>query len=1117
MVNALALATSVACLFVLFTSGAAAVTLPAGFAETTVLPGVGKPQDIAIAPNGRVFVAEKTGFIRTYDSVDDTTPTLFADLRTQVHNYGSRGLLSIVTDPGFPGKPYVYVYYTMDAPLGAAPAVYGGGSFDACPKFFDPQDGDLDRAGMQTIGEVDNCPVGSRISRLQVAGELMTGSEKILVEDFCQQFAGHAGGGLAFDKDGKLIASASDGSTSQFWDWGQSGSPANPCNDPPGGVGASLTRPTSEGGRFRAQDIRTTSDPLGLSGSVIRIDPATGAPVGTSGADTNAKRIIAYGLRDASRLAVRPGTNDIWVTDRGGGYWEEFHRVTPGSSKPNFGWPCYENNAKREQSDLQNLNLCESLYSGGGATSAFWAYDHELDVHPDDNCVANDERSGSTLSGLEFYPVAGNFPPLYRNALFFADRLRSCIWALLPDTTGIPKKGNVVPFAGMANRATDLEATAQGDLLYIDQSVDTIRRIRYTPPNNPPTAVATANVTSGNAPLAVTFSALGSTDPDAGDTLTYAWDLDGDSLLDDSTAAQPSFNYTTPGSRTVTLKVTDPDGAFSTATVVVKVNTPPKAVATADTTAGTAPLAVTFNGSASTDADGDTLTYAWDLDADNLFDDSTAVQPIFNYTTPGTYTVTLKVTDTGGAFSTATLAVKVNATPNAVATANVTSGNAPLAVTFSALGSTDPDAGDTLTYAWDLDGDNLLDDSTAAQPTFSYTTPGNHTATLRVTDSKGASSTATVVIKVNTPPAAVATASATSGTAPLGVMFNGSASTDADGDALTYAWDLDGDNLFDAATSAQPTFSYTTPGTYTVTLKVTDPSGAFSTATVVITVQAADPGPGPDIRPPFAPIGHGSYAQGTTPSGLIQGVSVGQSAQAGQPAQATIATASGKADNSRPGATFEMTVHLPAGMARNASSFTTCGLTLLQTQGPSACPAGSAIGAGSAHFDAWPVVPDFVDAQITAFNGIGGSILLYVFPDLGPTMVMEGRPIGGSAFEFAVPPILTVPGAPLAALAGLTLDLQSSGYLTNPPDCPTAGFAWGFDFLYESGERLSLSLRVRCTNGLLTPVTTVSPVSTVSHVSPALSPPPGQEEAICAGIRCLASGHRQALRTGFDE
>src|SRR5688500_11975193 len=123
MVTALALATSLACLFVLFVSGATAVTLPTGFEETTVLPGVGKPQDIAIAPNGRVFVAEKTGFIRTFDSVDDTTPTLFADLRAQVHNYGARGLLSIVADPGFPAKPYVYVYYTMDAPLGGTPPV----------------------------------------------------------------------------------------------------------------------------------------------------------------------------------------------------------------------------------------------------------------------------------------------------------------------------------------------------------------------------------------------------------------------------------------------------------------------------------------------------------------------------------------------------------------------------------------------------------------------------------------------------------------------------------------------------------------------------------------------------------------------------------------------------------------------------------------------------------------------------------------------------------------------------------------------------------------------------------------------------------------------------------
>ncbi len=558
-----------------------------------MLPGVGKPQDIAIAPNGRVFVAEKTGFIRTYSSIDDTTPTLFADLRTKVHNFGARGLLSIVTDPGFPAKPYVYVYYTMDAPLGGTPPVYGGGSFDACPEINDPQDGDLDKPGLQAIGAVDNCPVGSRISRLQVAGELMTGSEKILIEDFCQQFAGHAGGGLAFGADGRLYASASDGSTSQFWDWGQSGSPKNPCGDPPGSAGSTLTRPTSEGGRLRALDIRTTGDPLGLSGSVIRIDPATGKAA--DGSTSNSKRIVAYGLRDATRLAIRPGTSDIWVAERGGGYFEELHRIDSFSKQLNFGWPCYEGDAKRAQSDLQNLNMCESLYADKlNLKSPFWAYDHEAPVHPDENCVGQDARPGSTLSGLEFYPSAGgNFPPMYRNALFFADRLRSCIWALLPDASGVPKKGSVVPFAGMANRATDLEVTQQGDLLYIDQSVDTVKRIRYTLVNNAPKAEATANVTSGNAPLAVAFSGLGSTDAD-GDALTYAWDLDGDNLLDDSTAAQPTFNYTTPGTYIVTLKVTDTSGAFGTNTVTITV-TAPGSTPAPGTGSGTTPAPNTIN------------------------------------------------------------------------------------------------------------------------------------------------------------------------------------------------------------------------------------------------------------------------------------------------------------------------------------------------------------------------------------------------------------------------------------------------------------------------------------------------------------------------------------------
>ena len=154
---------------------------------------------------------------------------------------------------------------------------------------------------------------------------------------------------------------------------------------------------------------------------------------------------MAYGLRDATHLAVRPGTSDVWLSDRGGGYWEEINRVSSATRGATSVGPATRATNIRKRSDEQNLNICEGLYSAGNAAhDPHWAYDHELPVHPDENCDkdVNGRPTGSTLSGLAFYPAAGGtFPPMYRNALFFADRLRSCIWALLPDpATGCPRR-----------------------------------------------------------------------------------------------------------------------------------------------------------------------------------------------------------------------------------------------------------------------------------------------------------------------------------------------------------------------------------------------------------------------------------------------------------------------------------------------------------------------------------------------------------------------------------------------------------------------------------------------------------------------------------------------------
>src|SRR5687767_3115514 len=267
----------------LIAPAAPAVTLPPGFEQTTAISGLVDPMDVEIASNGRVFVAEKSGIVKTFQSLSDTTPATVADLRTQVHNFSSRGLLGLAVDPAFPVKPYIYVYYTLDAPVGGIAPTWGvaGQTTDQCP-------GDTDEV---------NCVVSARVSRLRVEGELISGPEQVLINDWCQQFQFHTGGGLEFGADGYLYVSGGDGARWQIFDYGQLGNPMNPCADPPGGVGSPMAPPTAEGGRLRAQDLRTSGDPLGLAGSLIRVHPDTGEGVPGNpmfaSADANERRMIA--------------------------------------------------------------------------------------------------------------------------------------------------------------------------------------------------------------------------------------------------------------------------------------------------------------------------------------------------------------------------------------------------------------------------------------------------------------------------------------------------------------------------------------------------------------------------------------------------------------------------------------------------------------------------------------------------------------------------------------------------------------------------------------------------------------------------------------------------------
>jgi hypothetical protein len=107
----------------------------------------------------------------------------------------------------------------------------------------------------------------------------------------------------------------------------------------------------------------------------------------------------------------------------------------------------------------------------------------------------------------------------------------------------------------------------------------------------------------------------------------------------------------------------------------------------------------------------------------------------------------------------------------------------------------------------------------------------------------------------------------------------------------------------------------------------------------------------------------------------------------------------------------------------NAKRFPRCKLAKLQARGPRGCPRRSKIGTGTGIGMARPVVTDPVNGRLTIFNGarIGGrdTILVYVFPDLGPTFVSVGKvkkKRNGYTLDFNIPPIKTLPSAPDASV-----------------------------------------------------------------------------------------------------
>lgn len=419
-----------------------------GFTDKAVITGLEAPTAFVFAPDGGLFVAEKAGSIRVYRSLDDRRPELLVDLEPRVMSLQDRGILSLALHPDFPAEPYLYVLYTFDAPIGGTPPVY--------------RDEDNRSRG----------PVSGKLTRFTLSGSASSGyaisAEKDLVHDWCQVALTHSVGTVRFGPDGALYVSAGEGAGFALPDTGET---ENFCGDPPG-----------QGGALRAQDMETPGDPATLDGTIIRIDPEDGAALRdnpfASSEDENARRIIAWGLRNPFRFTFRPGTRELWIGDVGRDTWEEIDRIVDPLVPSNFGWPCYE--GAERSAGYEGVAMCQDLYrkverDSRAHTPPYHAYRRRPSSGEPGSCGGSEAVSGVAFDGGSAYPDE------FEGGLFFSVHGSNCIWLLPRGADGLPDSSRAEVFSSEAKSPVDLQTGPDGNLYYAAVGHGEIRRIVYEP------------------------------------------------------------------------------------------------------------------------------------------------------------------------------------------------------------------------------------------------------------------------------------------------------------------------------------------------------------------------------------------------------------------------------------------------------------------------------------------------------------------------------------------------------------------------------------------------------------------------------------------------------------
>ncbi|MEU7756684.1 ThuA domain-containing protein [Micromonospora sp. NPDC049101] len=528
-------------------------TVWGNFEKRTLDDNTVDPMAMAVAPDGRVFYAQRGGQLKIFKPSTNSTVTAGT---LSVYTGGEDGLTGMALDPNFATNGYVYLYHS---PASSSTDV-------------------------------------NRVSRYTLSGDTLNMSSGVTIIDIPayrdRTFPepGHTGGYIEFGPDGNLFIGTGDDT---------------PPNLDPNWQGyAPLDWRSGKSNLDAARSAGNTND---LRGKLLRIRPgASGGytvPTGNlypQGTAQTKPEIYAMGFRNPFRFSIDPANGWVYLADygpdrnppttnRGPEGLVELNVIkTPG----NYGWPfCHGNNQpyapynpdtgvvgakfncsapvnnSPNNTGLVNLKpvVMPNIWYGYPASTTF----------PELGSGGSAPMGGPVYRYDAANPSQTKFPPYYDGVHFFYEWARNYVKEVHFDSSSAVTRTNPFLPGGNFNKPMDMEFGKDGSLYLLEwgtnfgggNSDSGLYRIDYIQGGRSPIVKATGTPTSGSSPLTVQFSSAGTTDPD-GNTLSYLWTF-GDGTT--STAANPSKTYTANGNYTAQLKVTDSTGKTGFANVPITV------------------------------------------------------------------------------------------------------------------------------------------------------------------------------------------------------------------------------------------------------------------------------------------------------------------------------------------------------------------------------------------------------------------------------------------------------------------------------------------------------------------------------------------------------------------